>query len=77
MALTDTEKDWIKEFVANSSHEAAKGIIRDVMSAHIQSCPHGKKLMKMIFLFAGITAGTSIAGGSAGFAIMKLLLGSP
>ena len=74
MALTQTEKEWLDEKIENASITAAERIIEKVMIAHVQSCPHGQKLTRMIFLIAGISAGSGIAGGSLGFGLLRLIL---
>jgi hypothetical protein len=59
MALTNGEKAYIHE----SAREVAGEIIRDVMVAHVDSCPHGKMVVKAKWTVVGLCLGSAAAGG--------------
>lgn len=59
MVLTTEEKAYIHE----SAREVAGEIIKDVIIAHVSSCPHGKLLVKAKWTIIGLCVGASFAGG--------------
>jgi len=75
MALTEIEEKYIDERIANLATKAAENIIEKVITAHVNSCPHGKKLLKVIYISVGVGIGSGIIGGGASMAIIRLLLG--
>lgn len=74
MALTEVEREYIKEVAANISAEVAEHVIEKVLIWHTQSCPHGKNLFASKWALIG--GCISMALGSGGFAavMLKLLL---
>lgn len=72
MALTDGEKAYIHE----SAREVAGEIIRDVLQAHIDGCPHGKMLGKAKWIVIGVCVGSAAAGGGDLVARLFSLMGS-
>ena len=68
MALTEGDKAECKEI--------AREIVKEVLVEHIDSCPHGKALLKNRMLLIGACIGSGVGGGSAVFALAKLLMGS-
>lgn len=58
--------------------EIARGIIKEVMVEHIQSCPHGialrvsKKMIAAVII--GACFGSGIAGGGIVLAVAKLFI---
>lgn len=65
MALTEGDKAECREM--------ARVIITEVLDMHIESCPHGKTLLKNRMLLIGACLGSSIGGGSAVLALVKLI----
>lgn len=59
MALTSEEKAYIHE----SAREVAGEIIKDVIIAHTNSCPHGKIITKAKWTIVGLCLGSAAAGG--------------
>jgi len=59
MALTTEEKAFIHE----SAREVSAAIIKDVIEAHISSCPHGQAVSKAKWTMIGLCLGASAAGG--------------
>jgi len=59
MALTQEDKAYIHE----SAREIAGSIIEKVITAHINSCPHGKALFKAKWILVGLCLGSAAAGG--------------
>jgi hypothetical protein len=58
-ALTSEEKAYIHE----SAREVAREIIKEVIMSHVNSCPHGKVLVKAKWTVVGLCLGASAAGG--------------
>jgi hypothetical protein len=73
--LSQSDRDWIKEFVAHTAHETAEKIIRDVLTGHVDSCPHGKRLGNFVFVLAGLSALAGMAMPSVVSAAFKLFTG--
>lgn len=70
MALTAEEKSYIHE----SAREVAGEIIKEVLEAHINSCPHGQAVSKAKWTLIGLCLGASAAGGGGLVAgIMSLM----
>lgn len=55
--------------------EIARAIVREVLEIHVQTCPHGRSLLKFTCIAAGIAIGSGIAGGGFVLAIIKALGG--
>lgn len=70
--LTDVEKAYIHE----SAREVAGEIIKDVMVAHIDGCPHGKMLVKAKWVIVGLCLGSAAAGGGGLVAGLISIMGS-
>jgi len=74
MALTEADKDWIKLLARDVAFEVNK----EVIATHIESCPHGQKMLVGKWLIVGIFIGCAVASGlGAGgvLAIARLLAG--
>jgi len=70
MALTTEEKAYIHE----SAREVSAAIIKEVIEAHISSCPHGQAVSKAKWTMIGLCLGASAAGGGGLVAgIMSLM----
>jgi hypothetical protein len=55
--------------------EHAREIIKEVIKEHIQSCPHGRSLLKFACISIGIAIGSGIASGSVVLAVFKFVIG--
>lgn len=74
MALTEADKDWIKLL----ARDVAFKVNKEVLVAHIASCPHGQKLLFGKWLIVGIFVGCAVASGlGAGgvLAVARMLAG--
>jgi hypothetical protein len=69
MSLSDTDKEWIKMMGA----EIAREVNEKVIEVHIQTCPYGLKLTKIICLGIGLCLGTGVASGSIVLGIARLV----
>ena len=67
MALTEGDKAECKEI--------ARQIIQEVLTVHIQICPHGKTILTSKWLLIGVLVGSGASGGTLALAIMKLIAG--
>ncbi len=65
MALTDGDKAECKEI--------ARTIIKEVLTEHIKSCPHGKTLLASKMFLTGICVGSGFAGGGLALGVAKIL----
>lgn len=64
MALTDGDKAECKEI--------AREIVQEVLVIHVHTCPHGRTMLKMIWVSIGIAVGSGIASGSIVLTIIKI-----
>ena len=62
MALTDGDKALCMEI--------ARVIVKESLKEHINSCPHGKMLVKNKMFLIGCTVGISLTGGIGGAGLM-------
>lgn len=81
MALSEGDKSDVKEQVKLGVLEVMadeeKGIpamVRRFITAHQETCPHGKAVAKAKVLMVGVGIGAFIAGGGSVFAVVKFLL---
>jgi len=74
--LTDIEREWIKELVANVSDATAERIVERVIVAHVAACPYGKKLLKYTFIGIGLAIGAGAAGSSLLTVLLKIVGGA-
>jgi hypothetical protein len=78
--LTEIEREWIKELVANVSDATAERIVERVMErvivSHVASCPYGKKLLKYTFIGIGLAIGAGAAGSSLLTVLLKIVGGA-
>jgi len=74
--LTDIEREWIKELVANVSDATAERIVERVIVAHVATCPYGKKLLKYTFIGIGLAIGAGAAGSSLLTVLLKIVGGA-
>lgn len=67
MALTDGDKAECKEI--------AREIIREVLEIHVQTCPHGRYITKLMFVSIGIALGSGVTGGGIVLVVIKAIGG--
>jgi len=65
MSLSEGDKDTCREI--------ARAIVSEVLLIHIQTCPHGRSLMKFTCVAIGIAIGSGIASGGLVLAVFKFL----
>jgi hypothetical protein len=73
MALTDQDRDYIREFAVNSATEISKQIIEDVLKWHIEACPHGKSMLASKWFILGICVCSGLSGGGIVALLIKIL----
>ena len=56
-------------------HDIARCIIKEVMSEHIKTCPHGQAMLRTKILLVGICIGSGIASGGLVLGVTKLVFG--
>lgn len=64
MALTLGEKAECKEI--------AREINKEVLAEHIQSCPHGRSLLKFTCISVGIAIGSGFASGGLVITLFRM-----
>ena len=57
----------------NTCRELAREIIREVMTEHIASCPHGRLVRASKFLLIGLLIGSGAISGGLVMTLAKLL----
>jgi len=67
MSLTDGDKAECKEI--------AREIIQEVLTIHVDTCPHGRTMMKMFWMAAGIAVGSGVASGGVVLVVVKMIGG--
>jgi len=55
----------------NTCKELAREIVAEVLQLHIQSCPHGRSILKMMCVSIGIAIGSGLASGGVIVALLK------
>lgn len=63
MALTDGDRAEIKEM--------AREIVKEVLTEHVQACPHGQSFALLRARFVGICLGVGVGSGGLAAAILK------
>ena len=71
MALTEGDKAIVEQ----KCEQIAERIIQCVIEKHIQTCPHGRTLLKTKMIMVGIAVGSGIASGGTVVAFAKFLFG--
>jgi len=67
MVLEDGDKAECKEI--------AREIVREVLIAHIECCPHGLLIVKSKALLLGACIGSGISGGGVVYALIHAISG--
>ena len=71
MALDDGDK----AIIDLRCERIAERIIQCVIDKHVETCPHGKALLKTKLVLIGIAVGSGIASGGTVIAFAKLIFG--
>lgn len=64
MALSDGDKAEIKEM--------AREIVKEVLTEHVQMCPHGQTLNILKAKFVGICVGVGVGSSGLAAVVMRL-----
>ncbi len=72
MALSEQDREYIREVAINSAGEVSKQVIEDVLKWHIESCPHGKSILASKWGLLGLCVGSGVSGAGCFAAILKL-----
>jgi len=67
IALLEARAELITERVVSK-------VTKELLIQHIDSCPHGKTLLKSKFLIVGSIIGAGIGGGIGGGGIVAILM---
>jgi len=68
--LDDADREWVRAITS----EIVRSVIDKTLPQHIESCPHGKRLLFIIGVCLGSCAAGGAAGGAIGALISKILL---
>ena len=71
MPLSDQDREWVQL----TARELVYQVTKDVIAAHIKSCPHGKFLLTSKWFLIGFCLGPGVIGGGVGALTIKLLAG--
>lgn len=75
MALSEQDRDYIREVAVNSATEVSERIIEHVLKWHVKSCPHGKSILASKWGLLGICIGSGIGGGGMVAMLIKIFSG--
>ena len=75
MALSEQDREYIREVAVNSAGVISKQVIEDVLKWHIDSCPHGKSILASKWGFLGACVGSGIGGGGMVAVLIKIFSG--
>ena len=73
MALTETEREWIKATAREVAFEAVKEATSEMIKLHLASCPYGLAMGRVKWLLVGVAA-TLVLNTGGVVAVVKLLL---
>ena len=72
MALTEQDRDYIREVAINSATEVCKQVIEDMLKWHTEACPHGKSILASKWVLLGVCIGSGIGGGGVVAVLIKI-----
>jgi len=72
MALTKTEKEWILQTATLAAQTYIDKILPTVLESHMNSCKHGKSILKIICFSIGFGIGSGIIGVGAGMSVARM-----
>lgn len=75
MALTEQDREYIREVAINSAGEVSKRVIENVLKWHIDACPHGKTILASKWGLLGLCIGSGVSGAGFFAALLKLFSG--
>jgi len=75
MALSEQDREYIREVAINSAGEVSKQVIEDVLKWHIDACPHGKSIIASKWGLVGWCLGSGVSGGGVAAVLIKLFAG--
>ena len=70
MALDELDREWVQLTAKELAYKAMK----EIVSEHIKTCPHGLMILRSKWLLFGFCI-SPIAGGGIGAMVIKLLSG--
>lgn len=71
MALTEGDKAICRDL----AREIIQEVLKDVIVAHIDACPHGHIIVKGKWLLIGLSLASGFGGGISFYTLVKLLTG--
>lgn len=75
MALSEQDREYIREVAINAAGEVSKQVIADVLKWHTEACPHGKSILASKWGLLGVCLGSGASGAGIFAAVLKLLSG--
>ena len=75
MALSEPDREYIREVAANISGKISKQVIEDVLKWHVAACPHGKSIEASKWGLVGWCFGSAVGGGGMAAALIKMFAG--
>ncbi len=75
MALSEQDREYIREVAINSAGEVSKQVIEDVLKWHIDACPHGKSILASKWGLLGLCVGSGVGGGGMVAVFIKIFSG--
>jgi len=69
MALSQRDREWVQL----TARELTREVLKCMMPEHIEACPHGHTVQKLVAGGKGLLLGLLLASGSVGFALGSLI----
>jgi hypothetical protein len=54
--LSNADREWVREHVANHADQIAEAVVTKALSVHVELCPHGKVLGRYTVALTGVAA---------------------
>lgn len=75
MALSDPDREYIREVAINCASEVSQRVIENMLKWHTEACPHGKSIQASKWGLIGWCLGSGVSGGGLAAVLIKLFSG--
>ena len=75
MALSEQDREYIREVAVNAATEVCERIIEHVLEWHVDACPHGKSILASKWGLLGLCIGSGVGGGGVVAVLIRIFAG--